>query len=62
VSAWLVEPVVSTSVRYNKRLLLSGRERLSRRRISLILGICGGFGTPRSRSAGRYAESLGSSP
>ena len=35
----------------NMRLLLAGRERLSRRRISLALGICGGFGTPRSRSA-----------
>ena len=35
----------------NPRLLLAGRERLSRRRITLILEICGGFGTPRGRSA-----------
>ena len=36
----------------NKRLLLSGRERLRRRSVSLNLAY-GGFGTPRSRSAGR---------
>jgi hypothetical protein len=30
----------------NPLLLLAGRERLSRRRISLMLLICGGFGTP----------------
>jgi hypothetical protein len=36
----------------NQRLLLAGRERLSRRGISLNL-VCGGCGTPRSRSAGR---------
>jgi len=35
-----------------KRLLLPGRERLSRRAIS-YWKVCGGFGTPRSRSAGR---------
>jgi toxin HigB-1 len=33
----------------NRRLLLSGRERLSRREVSLK-NDCGGFGTPRSRS------------
>jgi len=37
----------------NKRLLLSGRERLRRRAVCLTLWIRGGFGTPRSRSAGR---------
>jgi hypothetical protein len=36
----------------NQRLLLPGRERLSRRGIS-YLSDCGGFGTPRSRSASR---------
>jgi hypothetical protein len=41
---------------HNKRLLLAGRERLSRRGVSLNLD-CGGFGTPRSRSAGRYTAS-----
>ena len=39
-------------VQPNKRLLLSGRERLSRRTVSLNL-VCSGCGTPRSRSAGR---------
>jgi hypothetical protein len=34
-------------------LLLPGRERLSRRGVSWTL-VCGGFGTPRSRSAGRW--------
>ena len=43
----------STSVRPNKRLLLSGRKRLRRRVVFLIDLVCGGFGTPRSRSAGR---------
>ena len=36
----------------NKRLLLPGRERLSRRGVAFTL-VCGGCGTPRSRSAGR---------
>jgi len=36
----------------NQRLLLPERERLSRRELSWNL-VCGGFGTPRSRSAGR---------
>jgi len=36
----------------NQRLLLPGRERLRRRAVSLNL-VCGGCGTPRSRSAGR---------
>ena len=36
----------------NQRLLLAGRERLSRRVIS-CLKVRGGFATPRSRSAGR---------
>jgi hypothetical protein len=43
----------------NKRLLLAGRKRLSRRGLSLAYLVCGGFGTPRSRSAGRYAASQG---
>jgi hypothetical protein len=42
-------------VPHNTRLLLSGRERLSRREVCLIELVCGGFGTPRSRSAGRSA-------
>ena len=42
-----------TSSPPNPRLLLPGRGGLSRRRISLLWVICGGFGTPRSRSAGR---------
>ena len=40
-------------VRPNKRLLLAGRKRLRRRVVCLTL-VCGGCGTPRSRSAGRY--------
>jgi len=36
----------------NKRLLLPGRQRLRRRGLSFNL-VCGGCGTPRSRSAGR---------
>jgi hypothetical protein len=38
---------------YNQRLLLPGRERLRRRVVCLMKLVCGGFGTPRSRSAGR---------
>jgi hypothetical protein len=38
----------------NQRLLLAGRGRLSRRTVSLTYFVCGGCGTPRSRSASRY--------
>jgi len=34
-------------------LLLPGRKRLRRRVVCLIDLVCGGGGTPRSRSAGR---------
>jgi hypothetical protein len=44
----------------NRRLLLSGRERLRRRGVSFSL-VCGGCGTPRSRSAARYAAVMSSS-
>ena len=47
------EPSIESHVRPNKRFLLPGRERLSRRTISLVPVICGGLDTPRSRSAGR---------
>jgi len=35
----------------NQRLLLPGRKRLSRREVCLMAMVCGGFGTPRNRSA-----------
>jgi len=47
-----MSPVCTQSLS-NKRLLLAGRERRRRREVSLTDLVCGGCGTPRSRSAGR---------
>jgi hypothetical protein len=47
-------PLFRWSIPPNQRLLLPGRKRLRRRAVCLTVMDCGGFGTPHSRSAGRY--------